>query len=103
MIEEVKYLAKKYLSEIISYRRHLHANPELSFQEIQTSKYVQSNLNKIGIHDIKEMAGTGIVAEIKGINPDKKVVALRADMDALPILEANDVPYCEAVAPDSLC
>lgn len=89
----IKELAKSYLEEITSIRRHLHANPELSFEEYETVKYVKKQLQSIGIEDIKEVAGTGLVALIRGINPDKKVVALRADMDALPIREQNDVSY----------
>lgn len=73
-------------------RRHLHANPELSYQEFNTAKYVAQQLKSFGIEP-KEIATTGLVAEIEGKRPASKVVALRADMDALPILEANDVPY----------
>lgn len=73
-------------------RRHLHANPELSYQEFNTVKYVARQLGSFGI-ETKELATTGLRAEIKGKNPAKKTIALRADMDALPILEANNVPY----------
>ncbi|MCH5597708.1 M20 metallopeptidase family protein [Niabella ginsengisoli] len=83
---------KKYAPEFIEVRRHLHANPELSYQEFQTSAFVQSKLSELNIpFEIK--AQTGVIGLIKGKNPDKKVIALRADMDALPILEANDVSY----------
>lgn len=74
-------------------RRHIHAHPELSFKEHNTSAYVHAQLEEIGITDRKDIAGTGIVAFIKGRNPDRKCVALRADMDALPIREENDVVY----------
>lgn len=74
-------------------RRHLHANPELSYQEHNTVKYVAARLRSFGIEPVEGIAGTGLIAEIQGINPDKKSIALRADMDALPIHEANDVPY----------
>jgi len=90
--EKIKILAKDFAPALIDIRRHLHANPELSYQEFATSQYVQQQLSALGIpFEIK--ATTGILATIKGKNPDSKVIALRADMDALPILEENDVPY----------
>jgi amidohydrolase len=92
MKEKIKALAKKYAPEFIDIRHHLHAHPELSYQEFETSKFVQDKLKEFGIpFDIK--ATTGVVGIIEGKNPSKKVTALRADMDALPIKEANDVPY----------
>lgn len=90
--EKIKILAKDFAPALIDIRRHLHANPELSYQEFATSKYVQEQLRTLGIpFEIK--ATTGILATIKGKNPDAKVIALRADMDALPILEENNVSY----------
>jgi len=86
-------LSKLHHQEVISWRRHIHANPELSMQEYQTSAYVASRLDEFGIAYEKGIAKTGIVALIKGKNPEKKTIALRADMDALPILEANDIDY----------
>jgi amidohydrolase len=91
--EQIKKLAKEYLDETISIRRHIHSNPELSFQEYNTAKFVAEKLKAFGIPYQDGVANTGLVGIIKGKNPDKKVVALRADMDALPIKEANDVPY----------
>ena len=93
MQEKIKNLAEKYHKEIISIRRHLHAHPELSFEEFETSKYICNFLDKLDIPYKAGYVKTGIVAHIKGKNPDKKIIALRADMDALPILETNDVPY----------
>lgn len=92
-IETIKHLAKDLKQEVIDMRRHLHAHPELSFQEKETSAYISSRLNAWNIEHIKGVAGTGIVALIKGKNPDKRVIALRADMDALPITEKNEVDY----------
>ncbi|MCF8367244.1 MAG: amidohydrolase [Bacteroidales bacterium] len=86
-------LAGKYYTDVISWRRHIHANPELSMQEYQTSAYVAERLDEFGIPYQKGVAKTGIVALIKGKNPEKKTIALRADMDALPIIEANEVDY----------
>lgn len=91
---KIKELAKKYSSDIISDRRHLHQNPELSFEEYETSKYVAGKLKTLKNVEVQEgIATTGVVGLIKGKNPGKKTIALRADMDALPIVETNDVPY----------
>lgn len=91
-IEKVQSLAKSFAPDLIQIRRHLHANPELSYQEYNTSAFVQQQLTQMGI-DFEIKATTGIMATIKGNHPTTKVIALRADMDALPILEENDVPY----------
>lgn len=74
-------------------RRHLHQFPELSFQEHETCRFISEILTSFGIQHTQGVAGTGIVALIEGINPDSRSVALRADIDALPIQEANEVPY----------
>ncbi|GAA0892551.1 M20 family metallopeptidase [Fulvivirga kasyanovii] len=91
--QQIKELAARNASEIISIRRHIHANPELSYQEYKTAKYVAEQLKAIGITPKEGVAETGLIAVIEGKNPESKVLALRADMDALPILEANDVEY----------
>lgn len=92
MVNRIRLLAKKYAPEFIEVRHHLHAHPELSYQEFETSKFVQQKLTDIGIsHEIK--ATTGVIGIIKGNNPEKRVIALRADMDALPISEENNIPY----------
>lgn len=90
---KVQELAKELKPSVIAMRRHLHANPELSFQEFETASFVEAELIKIGLKPTIGIAGTGLSAVIEGKNPSKKVVALRADMDALPIIEANDVSY----------
>jgi hippurate hydrolase len=92
MIEKIKALAKRYAPELIEVRHHLHANPELSYQEFETSKFVQNKLKELGI-PFEVKATTGVVGLIKGKNPAKRIIALRADMDALPIKEENDIPY----------
>lgn len=91
--ETVKTLAIDNESQLLTWRRHIHANPELSYQEYETATYVAQTLAHIGLEPTTGIAQTGVSALIKGKNPDKKVVALRADMDALPIDEQNDVPY----------
>jgi hippurate hydrolase len=89
---QIKQLATQFAPEIISIRQHLHAHPELSYKEFETSKFVQAQLTTMGI-PFQIMATTGVVGLIKGKNPDKRIIALRADMDALPIKEENDIPY----------
>ena len=93
LLERVKALAAQYEQDLVADRRHLHANPELSYHEYQTAAFVQERLKSWGIPFQAPVAKTGIVGKIEGRNPSSKVIALRADMDALPILEANDVPY----------
>lgn len=92
LLDEIKSLSEKYSDEVIVSRQYLHANPELSYQEFQTVKFVSEKLQSFGIA-VKAVATTGLVAEISGRNPGKKIIALRADMDALPINETNNVPY----------
>jgi amidohydrolase len=90
---KIQSLAQQFHSEIIENRRHLHAHPELSFEEFATSDYIVSKLKEYHIPFSQGMVKTGIVALIEGKNPSKKTIALRADIDALPIIETNDVPY----------
>lgn len=92
LLEKIKSLSLREYEQVVKWRRHLHANPELSYQEFNTVKYVDEQLKSMGLTSIP-MATTGLIVDIKGKNPDKKTVALRADMDALPILEANEVSY----------
>jgi amidohydrolase len=93
MKTRIKELAKQYAPEFIAIRHHLHSHPELSFQEFETSLFIQQKLEEFGVSYTSGIAGTGIVATIQGKNPSSRTIALRADMDALPIVEANDVPY----------
>ncbi len=90
---KIKQLAKDYAAEVVANRRYLHINPELSFQEYNTAKFVAQKLKDIGLNPQEGIANTGVVAIIEGRNPSSKVIGLRADMDALPIFEKNDVPY----------
>ena len=100
MKEKVKELSEKFLPEVIQIRRHLHANPELSFEEHNTSRFIASKLKEYGIPFKDGIVKTGIVATISGTKLPSpigglrgKCIALRADMDALPITEANEVDY----------
>ncbi len=90
--DKVQQLAKAYFSDTVKMRRDLHQNPELSFEEFQTSSYVKQKLDELGI-PYQTMAGTGIVALLKGEKAGEKVLALRADMDALPIQEVAGRSY----------
>ena len=92
MLQKLKSLSAKYKEEFISIRRHIHSNPELSYLEFETSAFIQSKLKEWGI-PFEVKATTGVVALIEGKEPGSRIVALRADMDALPITEENDVEY----------
>ena len=89
----IKRLSSGYLKEVTLIRRHLHAHPELSTQEAVTAAFIAKQLTAWGIEHHTGIAGHGIVALIHGTKPGSKVIALRADMDALPIREKNKVPY----------
>ncbi|CAM4142473.1 M20 metallopeptidase family protein [Zobellia nedashkovskayae] len=89
---KIKSLATQYAPEFVAVRRHLHENPELSFQEYNTCAYLKEQLMSLGITDIESVAETGILATING-NKKGKTVLLRSDIDALPIQEQNDIAY----------
>lgn len=91
--EKVQELSAKYFEDTVALRRHLHANPELSFEEYNTAEYISKQLESLGIRHETGVANTGLVGYIEGKNPSKRFIALRADIDALPIQEANDVNY----------
>ncbi|MBA9079498.1 MULTISPECIES: M20 metallopeptidase family protein [Rufibacter] len=92
LTSHIQQLAKQYAADTVATRHHLHQNPELSFQEHNTSAYVFQKLQEYGLEP-ERVTETGVVALVKGRNPQKATTALRADLDALPILEANDVDY----------
>lgn len=92
LLSKIQRLSREYANEVISFRRHLHAHPELSYQEVNTAKFITEKLISFGLTPV-QMAETGVVALIEGKNPSKKTIALRADIDALPITEQNKVDY----------
>jgi amidohydrolase len=92
-IQKIKKLCGELLPEITGIRRNLHRNPELSFKEYNTSQFIQDKLTEWNIPFKSGIAGTGISAFIEGNNPASRLVALRADMDALPIVEENETDY----------
>ncbi len=91
--EKIKHLAEEHFEENVAIRRFLHQHPELSFQEIKTGLYIAQQLKDMGIGYQHGIADNGVVGIIKGKDPGTKMIALRADIDALPITETNDVPY----------
>jgi len=90
--EQIQQLSQDIFNDVVANRRHLHAHPELSFHETNTSAFIAGKLDELGL-TYQRMADNGLVALIQGEKPSGNVVALRADMDALPITEANEVPY----------
>jgi len=88
----IRQRAQELLPELVAMRRHLHSHPELSFQETETARYISERLTALGIIHQTGVAGNGITGVLSGGHPGK-TVALRADMDALPIHEKNEVPY----------
>jgi len=97
LAKRFKHLATTHFNETQRIRRHLHANPELSFEEHNTAAFVKQTLDDLGIEVQTGVAGTGLVGLIHGQEPSKGVMALRADMDALPIHEQNEVSYKSTV------
>jgi amidohydrolase len=89
--------ADRLEKQVIEWRRHIHANPELGNREFETAKMVAAHLRRLGFDDVREqVAYTGVVGVLKGGKPGP-CVALRADMDALPVTEETDVPFKSAV------
>jgi amidohydrolase len=93
LLDEIRKLSLLYAEENVAARRHLHANPELSYKEYNTARFVADKLKEFGLNPVEGIAGTGVVVLIQGKNHNKKTIALRADMDALPIQEINSVSY----------
>lgn len=91
--DTIKKLADTYYEDLVAIRRHLHAHPELSYEEVETSKYIAKKLSEYGIEHETNIGGHGVVGLIKGKNAERKTIALRADMDALPIEEKNTCEY----------
>ena len=91
--QKIKNLSAEYFPEIIAIRRHIHQYPELSNQEYKTSDFIASKLKEFGIPFKQGIFKTGIVGLIRGKNHDSKVIALRADIDALPVKEKNEIEY----------
>ncbi|HOQ00070.1 MAG TPA: M20 family metallopeptidase [Acetivibrio clariflavus] len=93
---ELKKISSDILSEIVSLRRTIHKEPELGFKEFKTSTLVANYLNSLGLKVNKGIAGTGVIGLLEG-NSSGKTIAIRADMDALPITEETDFPYASSI------
>ena len=93
ILKHIRELSEKYQDEWIRIRHHLHRYPELSFQEHQTQKFISNELGQLGIRKLQPVAGTGLLAMVQGHNARGKTLILRADMDALPVEEENNIPY----------
>ena len=94
--EEIKKISSTIISEIISIRRDIHQHPELGFHEYRTSAIVSDFLKSLGLKVYTNIAKTGVVGLLEGKNPGK-TVAIRADIDALPITEENDIEFASRI------
>ncbi|MGZ3885055.1 MAG: M20 metallopeptidase family protein, partial [Bacteroidia bacterium] len=92
-VADIKQLAARHNGLVLAVRRHLHQYPELSFNEVETARFICTQLDKLNIPYTAGHVKTGVVALVKGKNPEKKTILLRADMDALPITEKNNTEY----------
>ena len=92
LLSEIQKLSGQYANEVVAIRRHIHQHPELSYQEFETAKFITEKLKSFGLNPTT-IASTGVLVLIEGKNPNKKTVALRADIDALPITETNTIDY----------
>jgi len=91
--KKIQEISREIFDEVRAIRRHIHAHPELAMQETETSAYIAGKLDQYGIEYQKDIAGTGIMGIIRGNRPGSRVIALRADMDALAIQEMNTCDY----------
>ena len=93
MLEQIKDLASKLEPRLIEIRRHFHSHPELSGQEYQTAAYVAGVLSSCGLHVQEGVGKTGVIGELTGSGADDRILAIRTDMDALPIAERTGLEY----------
>jgi amidohydrolase len=93
MLSQIKDIAETLASRLIEIRRHIHANPELSGQEYQTAAYVAGVLSSCGIQVQEAVGKTGVVGNLRGNSSDDRILAIRTDMDALPIQERADLAF----------
>jgi amidohydrolase len=91
--DKITSAARDIFPEVVEIRKQIHSSPELSFQEHRTAEYICFYLEKLHIPYIKGIAGTGVLARIEGTEPGTRAIALRADMDALPIQEKTGLPF----------
>ena len=92
LVKSIKTMSESFFEEIKTYRRHLHEHPELSFKEYQTADFIESKLREMGIENVQRIVKTGVTFLLEGSGEGKNI-ALRADIDALPIFEKTEVEY----------
>ncbi|MCW6036734.1 amidohydrolase [Spirulina subsalsa FACHB-351] len=97
MLTQIKELAENLAPRLIEIRRHIHAHPELSGQEYQTAAYIAGVLSSCGLHVQEAVGKTGVVGELTGQGKDPRILAIRTDMDALPIQESNDLDFASRI------
>ena len=93
MLSEIKNIAESLAPRLVEIRRHIHANPELSGQEYQTAAYIAGVLSSCGLSVQEAVGKTGVKGELAGKGSDRRLLAIRADMDALPIQERTDLDF----------
>lgn len=98
MLTHIKDLATKLAPRLIEIRRHIHSHPELSGEEYQTAAFVAGVLSANGVHVQEAVGKTGVVGEVQGIGSDSRLLAIRTDMDALPIQERTSLEYASRAA-----
>jgi metal-dependent amidase/aminoacylase/carboxypeptidase family protein len=103
MLDRIRAIATKLSPRLIEIRRHLHSQPELSGQEYQTAAYVAGVLSSFGYKPQELVGKTGVVADLPGQNLDQGALAIRTDMDALPIRELSDSALCLPKAGGDAC
>lgn len=91
-LNQLNAFLREHEGTIVDWRRHLHANPELSFEEFQTAEFIKDRLTEMGYKVSTNIGGTGVIAILETVYPGP-VIAFRADMDALPIMETTELPY----------
>lgn len=98
MLTRIKDIATKLAPRLVEIRRHIHSHPELSGQEYQTAAFVAGVLSSSGIRVQEAVGKTGVVGEVQGTNSDRRLLAIRTDMDALPIQERTALDYTSKVS-----
>lgn len=93
LLSDIARLSKQFQSETVDIRRYIHSLPELSYKEFQTSEYIRQKLEEIGITEIRDVAGTGLLAHLKGKKETSGKIILRAELDGLPIDEFTHLPF----------
>ncbi|MBE9056801.1 M20 family metallopeptidase [Sphaerospermopsis sp. LEGE 08334] len=97
MLTRIKKIANNLAPRLVEIRRHIHSHPELSGQEYQTAAFVAGVLSSSGLHVVEGVGKTGVIGELHSTHPDDRVLAIRTDMDALPIQERSGLEYASRI------